>query len=240
MTELHVISDERSTWRVYETDAVEALSEHTSATDAELAARARAEDRAVERVIVHDRYHRTHDTAPSPAGVSAREQGPLALASLPAHAGADRISWIGEPDAALRELRRRRLAVGRSLSSWSGRGVEPNTALTGLVRHAISPRRLAGARSAADCAPTDDARTGRPVWLDARAMIADSARLDIGENHEESRGSRYGSVSVGTAEGTPREGALMVPVSCRSSTSSPDEPRLRPDSRVATLAAEGT
>jgi hypothetical protein len=47
-------------------------------------------------VIVHDRYHRTHDTAPSPAGVSPREQAPLALASLPAHAGADRISWIGE------------------------------------------------------------------------------------------------------------------------------------------------
>ena len=74
MTELHVIADERSTWRVYETDAAEALSEHTSATDAELAARARAEHQAVERVVVHDRYHRTHDTAPSPTGVSAREQ----------------------------------------------------------------------------------------------------------------------------------------------------------------------
>ena len=95
MTELHVIADERSTWRVYETDAAEPLSEHTSATDAELAARARAEDRAVERVVVHDRYHRTHDAAPSPAGASARER-PLAhaswrsfanaLASLPAHA----------------------------------------------------------------------------------------------------------------------------------------------------------
>jgi hypothetical protein len=83
MTELHVIADERSTWRVYETDSAEALSEHTSATDAELAARARTEDRAVERVVVHDRYHRTHDTAPSPASVSARAQaaraGQLAL-----------------------------------------------------------------------------------------------------------------------------------------------------------------
>ena len=75
MTELHVIADERSTWRVYETDAAEALSEHTSATEAELAARARAEDRAVERVVVHDRYHRAHDTGPSLAGVSARERG---------------------------------------------------------------------------------------------------------------------------------------------------------------------
>jgi hypothetical protein len=74
MTELHVIADERSTWRVYESDSAEALSVHTSATDAELAARARAEDRAVERVVVHDRYHRAHDTAPSPAGVSARAQ----------------------------------------------------------------------------------------------------------------------------------------------------------------------
>jgi hypothetical protein len=63
MTELHVIADERNTWRVYETDAAEALSEHTSATSAELAARARAEDRAVERVVVHDRYHRTHDAS---------------------------------------------------------------------------------------------------------------------------------------------------------------------------------
>jgi hypothetical protein len=74
MTELHVIPDAQSAWRVYETDSAEALSEHTSATDAELAARARAEDRAVERVVVHDRYHRTHDAAPAPAGASARER----------------------------------------------------------------------------------------------------------------------------------------------------------------------
>jgi hypothetical protein len=73
MTELHVIPDERTnTWRVYATDAAEALSEHTSTTEAELAARARAQDRDAERVVVHDRYHRTHDAAP--AAVSAREQ----------------------------------------------------------------------------------------------------------------------------------------------------------------------
>jgi len=75
MTELHMIADERNTWRVYETDAAEALSEHTSATAAERAARARAEDRAVERLVVHDRYHRTHDAALTRAGVSARERG---------------------------------------------------------------------------------------------------------------------------------------------------------------------
>lgn len=74
MTEVHVIADERTTWRVYETDAAEPLSEHTSATAAELAARARAQDRAAERVVVHDRYHRTHDTAPAPTAASAREQ----------------------------------------------------------------------------------------------------------------------------------------------------------------------
>ena len=73
MTELHVIADERSTWRVYATDAAQALSEHTSATNAESRAGG-AEDRGVERVVVHDRYHRTHDTAVSPSGVSAREQ----------------------------------------------------------------------------------------------------------------------------------------------------------------------
>ena len=83
MTEVHVIADERTTWRVYESDAAEPLSEHTSATEAELVARARAQDRAAERVVVHDRYHRTHDSVPSPTAVSARElaarAGQLAL-----------------------------------------------------------------------------------------------------------------------------------------------------------------
>ena len=64
MTEVHVIPDERTTWRVYDGDAAAPLSEHTNATEAELAARARAEDR----------YHRTHGAAPTPAGVAAREQ----------------------------------------------------------------------------------------------------------------------------------------------------------------------
>jgi hypothetical protein len=70
MTELHVIPDERTTWRVYEAGATAPLSEHTNATDAELAALARA----AERVVVHDRYHRTHDAAPSQAGLRARAE----------------------------------------------------------------------------------------------------------------------------------------------------------------------
>ena len=73
MTELHVIPDERTTWRVYEAGATAPLSEHTNATDAELAALARATIHA-ERVVVHDRYHRTHDAAPSQAGLRARAQ----------------------------------------------------------------------------------------------------------------------------------------------------------------------
>jgi hypothetical protein len=74
MTEVHVIPDERSSWRVYETDELRPLSEHVTATEAELAARGHAEDLEAERVVVHDRYHRTHDAAPLPAGASAREQ----------------------------------------------------------------------------------------------------------------------------------------------------------------------
>ncbi len=70
MTELHVIPDERTIWRVYEGDVPLPLSEHTNATEAVLAAHARAAD----RVVVHDRYHRTHVDDASPAGVAAREQ----------------------------------------------------------------------------------------------------------------------------------------------------------------------
>jgi hypothetical protein len=69
MTELHVIPDERTTWRVYESDALAVLSEHTNATAAEFAARAHAEDRGVERVVVHDRYYRTRDAAFSPTAL---------------------------------------------------------------------------------------------------------------------------------------------------------------------------
>jgi hypothetical protein len=74
MTELHVIADERSTWRVYQEGASAPLSEHTNATDAERAALARADERDAHRVVVHDRYHRTHDAAPSQSGLRARAQ----------------------------------------------------------------------------------------------------------------------------------------------------------------------
>jgi hypothetical protein len=65
MSNLHVIPDERTTWRVYEADAPVLLSEHTNATEAELAATRLAETRGAERVVLHDRYHRTHDPAAS-------------------------------------------------------------------------------------------------------------------------------------------------------------------------------
>lgn len=65
MTELHVVPDERTTWRVYESGVTAPLSEHVSATDAELAALARADDCDAERVVIHDRYHRTYDAAPT-------------------------------------------------------------------------------------------------------------------------------------------------------------------------------
>ena len=72
MIELHVIPDERTTtWRVFETDAAEPLSEHANATEAELAARACAAIRHAERLVVHDRYHRTHDV------LGHRNTGPL-------------------------------------------------------------------------------------------------------------------------------------------------------------------
>ena len=74
MTVLHVVPDAWSTWRVFEADARVALLEHTNATDAKLAAWARAEDREADRVFVHDRYHRTHedDDEPSSAELRAR------------------------------------------------------------------------------------------------------------------------------------------------------------------------
>ena len=55
MTEVHVIPDARSTWRVYESGTAAACSEHTSATEAELAGRARAADRQADRIVIHDR-----------------------------------------------------------------------------------------------------------------------------------------------------------------------------------------
>ena len=69
MTEVHFVPDER-TWRAYDTGAPEPDSEHTNASEAELAAK----HRDAQRVVIHDRYHRTHDAALSPAGAAARER----------------------------------------------------------------------------------------------------------------------------------------------------------------------
>jgi hypothetical protein len=73
MTDLNVIPDERTNaWRVYASDEPAPLSEHPSASDAEIAALAWAERRGAERVVIHDRYHRTHEPSPSLAAMGAR------------------------------------------------------------------------------------------------------------------------------------------------------------------------
>ena len=69
MAEVHVVRDERPR-RDYDAGAPEPDSEHTNATEAELA----AEVRDSQRVVIHDRYHRRHEAARSPAGASARER----------------------------------------------------------------------------------------------------------------------------------------------------------------------
>jgi anti-sigma regulatory factor (Ser/Thr protein kinase) len=58
--EVHVVPQPRAaTWGVYVDAVVGALSEHTSETAAESAARAHALMRGAARIVVHDRYHRT-------------------------------------------------------------------------------------------------------------------------------------------------------------------------------------
>ena len=68
MSEVHVIPDDRTIWRVVDAGGREAVSEHTNATDAELA----AQEHGADRVVVHDRYHRTHDAPISLVGLRAR------------------------------------------------------------------------------------------------------------------------------------------------------------------------
>jgi serine/threonine-protein kinase RsbW len=59
--ELHVIPEPRAgTWGVYVDAAAAPLSEHTSETEAESAARAHMGDRDGGGIVIHDRYHRTH------------------------------------------------------------------------------------------------------------------------------------------------------------------------------------
>jgi hypothetical protein len=58
--EVHVVPQPRAaTWGVYVDAVVGALSEHTSETAAESAARAHALLQGATRIVVHDCYHRT-------------------------------------------------------------------------------------------------------------------------------------------------------------------------------------
>ena len=56
---LHVVPDSRGNWRVFEEERPAPLSQHPTATDAELAALTHAGDRGDEDIVVHDRYGRT-------------------------------------------------------------------------------------------------------------------------------------------------------------------------------------
>ena len=66
VAEVHVVPVSRTAkWRVHEGDASVPLSEHASETDAEFAARGRAKECGATCVVIHDRYHRTRETAVS-------------------------------------------------------------------------------------------------------------------------------------------------------------------------------
>jgi anti-sigma regulatory factor (Ser/Thr protein kinase) len=63
--DVHVIPEPRAaTWSVYVDAVAGAVSEHTSETEAESAARVHARVRGAKEIVVHDRYHRTHAAAP--------------------------------------------------------------------------------------------------------------------------------------------------------------------------------
>jgi hypothetical protein len=62
---VHVIPEPRAaTWSVYVGADAEAVSEHTSETEAESAARAQLRTRGADRIVIHDRYHRTRAATP--------------------------------------------------------------------------------------------------------------------------------------------------------------------------------
>jgi hypothetical protein len=63
--DVHVVPEPRTaTWRVYLDADTEAVSEHTSETEAESAARAQLRTRDTSTIVIHDRYHRTRAAAP--------------------------------------------------------------------------------------------------------------------------------------------------------------------------------
>jgi anti-sigma regulatory factor (Ser/Thr protein kinase) len=63
--DVHVVPEPRTaTWRVYVDADAEAVSEHTSETEAESAARAQLCTPGPSTIVIHDRYHRTRATTP--------------------------------------------------------------------------------------------------------------------------------------------------------------------------------
>jgi hypothetical protein len=74
LTDGHVVRDNGSGWRVYDEGGRTPVCVQASATQAELAAHGRAQDRDAEGAGVHDGYHRPRDVAPSPACAAPREQ----------------------------------------------------------------------------------------------------------------------------------------------------------------------
>ncbi len=67
MTLLHVVPDERGGWHVRKDASEPPLSDHTSATAAERAARRHARAVGAETILIHDRYARVR-AVPPPAG----------------------------------------------------------------------------------------------------------------------------------------------------------------------------
>ena len=63
VADLHVVPNERAgTWNVYDARIARAMSEHSTETEAEAAARVSARVRGGRRIVIHDRYHRTRET----------------------------------------------------------------------------------------------------------------------------------------------------------------------------------
>jgi hypothetical protein len=62
MAMLHVMCDELGHWRVFKNVTAAPLSEHSNATDAELAAWRHAGAFGADAILVHDRYGRTHES----------------------------------------------------------------------------------------------------------------------------------------------------------------------------------
>jgi hypothetical protein len=58
MLSLHVVPDERGSWRVIDEATATVLSEQASTTAAEIAAQSLAKAASADAILVHDRYNR--------------------------------------------------------------------------------------------------------------------------------------------------------------------------------------